>query len=129
MLVTFAACRRCNTTRRPSHVSDGKLMCGRCGEPLPILEEGVTLPIEKNCTPVSASFKIDGGSLAIRAADVESGRSSFARNQDWLPNPHQPWISSTPIIPRSSWSRMWQWYMALPIKSRNAVRTRIREFA
>ena len=31
MVVTFAACRRCDRARRPSRVADGQLICGHCG--------------------------------------------------------------------------------------------------
>ena len=82
MVVTFAACRRCDKASRRSRVSDGQLICGHCGEPMPILEEGATLPKEKDCTPVPVQFRIDGGSLVVRAADIEAGRPLFARNQN-----------------------------------------------
>lgn len=80
MVVTFAACRRCDRARGPSRVTDGQLICGHCGEPMPILAEGATLPAEKDCTPVPVQFRIDGGSLVVRAADIEAGRPLFARN-------------------------------------------------
>ncbi len=82
MVVTFAACRRCDKASRRSRVSDGQLICGHCGEPMPILEEGATLPKENDCTPVPVQFRIDGGSLVVRAADIEAGRPLFARNQN-----------------------------------------------
>ena len=82
MVVTFAACRRCDRARRPSRVADGQLICGHCGEPMPILEEGATLPVEKDCTPVPVQFRIDGDSLVVRAVDIEAGRPLFARNQN-----------------------------------------------
>jgi uncharacterized membrane protein len=82
MVVAFAACWRCNRAIRPSRVADGQLICGHCGEPMPILEEGATLPAEKDCTPVPVQFRIDGDSLVVRAADIEAGRPLFARTQN-----------------------------------------------
>ena len=82
VVVTFAACRRCDRANRPSRVSEGQLICGHCGEPMPILEEGATLAKEKNCTPVPVQFRIDGDSLLVRAADIEAGRPLFARIQN-----------------------------------------------
>lgn len=64
---------------RPSRVSEGQLICGHCGEPLPILDEGATLPKEKDCATVPVQFRIDGDSLVVRAADIEAGRPLFAR--------------------------------------------------
>lgn len=81
-VVTFAACPRCDRASRPSRVSEGQLICGHCGEPMPILAEGATLPEEKDCTPIPIQFRIDGGSLVVRAADIEAGRLLLARNQN-----------------------------------------------
>lgn len=81
MAVTLAACRRCDRARRPSRAADGQLICGHCGEPMPILEEGTPLPVEKDCTPVPVQFRIDGDLLVVRAADIEAGRPLFAKNQ------------------------------------------------
>lgn len=80
MAATFAACRRCDRARRPSRAADGQLICGHCGEPMPILEEGTPLPVEKDCTPVPVQFRIDGDLLVVRAADIEAGRPLFAKN-------------------------------------------------
>ena len=82
MVVTFAACRRCNAATHPSRLSNGQLICGHCGEPMPILEEGATLSNEKDCTPVPVIFRIEADSLVVRAADIEAGRPLFARNQN-----------------------------------------------
>jgi uncharacterized membrane protein len=82
MVVTFAACRRCYSASRRSRVERGQLICGECGEPMPILEEGKPLPTEKDCTPVPVQFRIDGDSLLVRAADIEAGRPLFARNHN-----------------------------------------------
>ena len=82
VVVTFAACRRCDRANRPSRVSEGQLICGHCGEPMPLLAEGATLAKEKDCTPVPVQFRIDGDSLLVRAADIEAGRPLFARNQN-----------------------------------------------
>jgi uncharacterized membrane protein len=82
IVVAFAACRRCGRARRPSRVADGQLICGHCGGPMPILEEGATLPAEKDCTPVPVQFRIDGDSLVVRAVDIEAGRPLFARIQN-----------------------------------------------
>lgn len=82
MVVTFGACRRCDRASRPSHLSDGQLICGYCGEPMPILKEGATLPNEKDCTPVPVQFRIEGDSLVVRAADIEAGRPLFTRTQN-----------------------------------------------
>lgn len=81
-MVTFAACRRCDRASRRSRVARGQLICGECGEPMPILEEGKTLPTEKDCTPVPIAFRTNGDSLVVRAADIEAGRPLFARNQN-----------------------------------------------
>jgi len=82
VVVTFAACRRCERAARPSRLSNGELICGHCGEPMPLLEEGATLPAEKDCTPVPVPFRIEGGSVVVHAADIESGRPLFARRAD-----------------------------------------------
>lgn len=82
LVATFAACRRCDRDSRRSRVSDGRLICGHCGEPMPILEEGATLPQEKDCTPIPVQFRIEGDSLVVRALDIEAGRALFARNQN-----------------------------------------------
>ena len=82
LVATFAACRRCDRASGRSRVSDGQLICGHCGEPMPLLEEGATLPQEKDCTPIPVQFKIEGDSLVVRASDIETGRPLFARNQN-----------------------------------------------
>ncbi|MBI5083343.1 MAG: DUF2318 domain-containing protein [Acidobacteria bacterium] len=82
LVTTFAACRRCDRASGRSRVSDGQLICGHCGEPMPILEEGATLPQEKDCTPIPIQFRIEGDSLVVRASDIEAGRPLFARNQN-----------------------------------------------
>ena len=82
LVATFAVCRRCDRARGRSRVSDGKLICGHCGEPMPILEEGATLPKEKDCTPIPVQFRTEGDSLVVRASDIETGRPLFARNQN-----------------------------------------------
>ncbi len=82
MVVTFAACRRCDSVTHPSHLSNGQLICGHCGEPMPLLEEGAALPVERDCTPVPVPFRIEGDSLVVRAADIESGRPLFAKNSN-----------------------------------------------
>lgn len=82
MVVTFAACRRCQRTGRPSRVVDGQLTCGYCGEPMPILAKGAALPKEKDCTPLPVQFRIDGDSIVVSAGDIQAGRPLFARSQN-----------------------------------------------
>lgn len=82
LVATFAACRRCDRASGRSRASNGQLICGHCGEPMPILEEGATLPQEKDCTPIPVQFRIEGDSLVVRASDIEAGRPLFARNQN-----------------------------------------------
>jgi uncharacterized membrane protein len=82
LVATFAACRRCDRASGRSRVSDGQLICGHCGEPMPILEEGATLPVEKDCTPIPVQFRTESDSLVVRASDIEAGRPLFARNQN-----------------------------------------------
>lgn len=82
LVATFAACRRCDRASGRSRVSDGQLICGHCGEPMPILEEGATLPVEKDCTPMPVQFRTESDSLVVRASDIEAGRPLFARNQN-----------------------------------------------
>lgn len=82
LVATFAACRRCDRASGRSRVSDGQLICGHCGEPMSILEEGATLPQEKDCTPIPVQFRIEGDSLVVRASDIEAGRPLFARDQN-----------------------------------------------
>jgi len=81
-VVTFAACRRCDRAARPSRLPNGELICGHCGEPMPLLEEGATLPTEKDCTPVPVPFRIKGDFVVVRAADIDAGRPLFARRAD-----------------------------------------------
>ncbi len=82
LVVTFAACRRCDRAARPSRLSNGELICGHCGERMPLLEEGATLPVEKDCTPVPVPFRIEGDSIVVRAADIDAGRPRFERRAD-----------------------------------------------
>lgn len=82
VVVTFAACRRCDRASRPSRLSNGELICGHCGGPMPLLEKGQTLSAEKDCTPVPLPFKIDGDSLIVHAADIESGRPLFTQRKN-----------------------------------------------
>ena len=82
IVVTFAACRRCERASRPSHVSNGQLIRGECGEPMPIPKEGETLSNERDCTPLPVQFRIDRDLLVVRAADIEAGRPLFAEHQN-----------------------------------------------
>jgi hypothetical protein len=49
---------------------------------MPLLEEGATLRVEKDCTPVPVPFRIEGDSIVVRAEDIDAGRPLFARRAD-----------------------------------------------
>lgn len=78
--VTLAACRRCNQARRPSYVLDGRLICGHCGEAMPLLASGAPLPKERDCTPIPIRFRLKDASLIIRSADIEASRDLLSVN-------------------------------------------------
>jgi uncharacterized membrane protein len=79
LLVTFATCRRCDRTRHESHVWQGRLICGHCGEPMPFLEKGATLPKEKDCTPFPVSFEVQSDVVLVRAVDLAAGLPLFPK--------------------------------------------------
>lgn len=82
VVVTSAACRRCARSARFSHLSNGELICGHCGDPMPLLEEGAKLPDEKDCTPVPVPYRIDGGVVVVQASDIEAGKPLFTWRSD-----------------------------------------------
>ncbi len=78
--VTLAECRRCRLTAKSSRVRAGRLYCGHCGEPMPMLPQGKPLPVEADCTPIPVVHRLDGNAIQIRADDLDSSRSQLAKH-------------------------------------------------
>lgn len=67
--VTLTACRRCNAAK-PSQVRRGRLVCGHCGQPMPLLPPGTALPAEADCTPIPVLHSMEGSFVVVRRTDA-----------------------------------------------------------
>ena len=67
--VTLTACRRCNAAK-PSQVRRGRLVCGHCGQPMPLLPPGAALPAEADCTPIPVLHSMEGSFVVVRQTDA-----------------------------------------------------------
>ncbi|MBX9603654.1 MAG: Fe-S-containing protein [Bryobacteraceae bacterium] len=67
--VTLAECRRCRQAARPSYVRNGRLICGHCAEPMPLLQPGQVIGKQPDCTPIPVTHTVDGAAIVVRAED------------------------------------------------------------
>ncbi len=67
--VSLAECRRCWQAARSSYVRNGRLICGHCAEPMPLLQPGQVLSRDADCTPIPVAHTITDAAIAVRAAD------------------------------------------------------------
>ncbi len=72
--VTLTACRRCNAAK-PSQVRRGRLVCGHCGQPMPLLPPGAALPAEADCTPIPVLHSMEGSFVVVRQTDAAASES------------------------------------------------------
>jgi hypothetical protein len=71
--VTLTACRRCKAAK-PSQVRRGRLVCGHCGQPMPLLPPGAALPAEADCTPIPVLHSMEGGFVVVRQTDAAASQ-------------------------------------------------------
>ena len=79
--VTLATCRRCNAAAKPSHVRRGRLVCGSCGQPMPLLPPGAALPAEADCTPIPVLHSMEGNFVVVRQADAAASHTILLRGK------------------------------------------------
>ena len=71
--VTLTTCRRCNAAKT-SQVRRGRLVCGHCGQPMPLLPPGAALPAEADCTPIPVLHSMEGGFVVVRQTDAAASQ-------------------------------------------------------
>jgi len=71
--VTLTACRRCNAAKL-SQIRRGRLVCGFCGQPMPLLPPGATLPAEADCTPIPVLHTMEGNFVVVRQTDADTSQ-------------------------------------------------------
>jgi hypothetical protein len=79
--VTLAACRGCNAAAKPSHVRRGRLVCGYCGQPMPLLPPGAPLPAEADCTPIPVLHYMEGNFVVVGQTDAAASQTILMRGK------------------------------------------------
>jgi uncharacterized membrane protein len=72
--VAFASCRRCY--RSGHYRQGGRILCGRCSQPMKRAAAGQTPPTAEDCTQIPIPFERSGEQLTIQASTVGD---TFAR--------------------------------------------------
>ena len=78
--VTLTACRRCNAAK-PSQVRRGRLVCGYCGQPMPLLPPGAAIPADADCTPIPVLHSMEGDVVVVRQADAAASQTILMRGK------------------------------------------------
>jgi uncharacterized membrane protein len=66
--VGFASCRRCY--RFGQRQQGSAIICGSCGNPMPLLAAGERPPAEKDCSLIPVPYSLDHGQVVVRQDDL-----------------------------------------------------------
>ena len=74
----FASCTVCYSHRREHKLNQGRLICGRCQDPMRIGNQNERLTADKGCLAVPVPFSVENNKVRVQAKAIAEGFKGFA---------------------------------------------------